>query len=147
VNSITDQLLVLVVLINILILGTHRTRVAIRAIALQGIVLGFMPLLINSAQSHALLITLFVLLAKGICIPWLLFGAMRKVDFGEDVEPFLGYAGNIIAGAVVTVLAFLFAGRLPLAPLHEGLLTVPAALATSLPVSLPWPAGARPSTR
>lgn len=131
-NSATDQLLVLVLLINILILGTRRTRVAIRAIAAQGVVLGILPLLIHAVNAHILLITLFVLLAKGVLIPWLLLGALKKVDFGEDLEPFLGYAGNIIAGALAMVLAFTFAARLPLAPIHQGLLTVPAALATCL---------------
>ncbi len=131
-NSATDQLLVLVLLINILILGTRRTRVAIRAIAAQGVVLGILPLLIHAVNAHILLITLFVLLAKGVLIPWLLLGALKKVDFGEDLEPFLGYAGNIIAGALAMVLAFTFAARLPLAPIHQGLLTVPAALATIL---------------
>jgi len=131
-NSATDQLLVLVLLINILILGTRRTRVAIRAIAVQGVVLGVLPLLIHAMNAHILLITLIVLLAKGVCIPWLLFGALKKVDFGEDLEPFLGYGGNILAGALAMVLAFVFAARLPLAPMHQGLLTVPASLATCL---------------
>jgi hydrogenase-4 component E len=131
-NSATDQLLVLVMLINILILGTRRTRVAIRAIATQGILLGILPPMIHAIHIHIVLITLFVLLAKGVLIPWLLFGALRKVDFGEDLEPFLGYAGNILAGALAMVLAFVFAARLPLAPMHQGLLTVPAALATIL---------------
>lgn len=131
-NSAPDQLLVLVLLINILVLGTHRTHVAIRAIATQGIVLGMLPLLIHGIHSHILIITLFVLLAKGVCIPWLLFGALKKVDFSEHMQPFLGYTGNIIAGALATVLAFAFAARLPLAPIHQGLLAVPAALATIL---------------
>lgn len=131
-NSATDQLLVLVLLINIFILGTRRTRVAIRAIAAQGIVLGTLPLLVHSVNPHILLITLIVLLAKGILIPWLLFGALKRVDFEEEVEPFLGYTGNILAGALAMVLAFVFADRLPLAPMHQGLLTVPAALATLL---------------
>ncbi len=131
-NSVADQLLVLVLLINILILGTRRTHVAIRAIATQGVVLGILPLMVHTIHFHTLLITLFVLLAKGLFIPWLLFGARSKVDFGEDVEPFLGYTGNVLAGALAMVLAFVFAVRLPLAPMHQGLLTVPASLATIL---------------
>ena len=50
-NSAADQLLVFVLLINILVLGTHRTRVAIRAIATQGIVLGLLPLLTHSSTT------------------------------------------------------------------------------------------------
>ena len=131
-NTAADQLLVFVLLINILVLGTHRTSVAIRAIAAQGIVLGLLPLLTHSLQIHTLIITVFVLLAKGLCIPWLLLNALKKIETGEDLQPFFGYSGNILSGAIATILAFIFATRLPLAPHHQGLLIVPAALATIL---------------
>jgi len=131
-NTAADQLLVLVLLINILILGTRRTNIAIRAIAAQGIVLGLLPLMTHSFQSHILLITIFVLLAKGICIPWLLLGALKKTESKESLQPIFGYSGNIMAGAVTTALAFVFAAKLPLAPVHQGLLIVPASLATIL---------------
>jgi hydrogenase-4 component E len=131
-NATADQLLVFVLLINILILGTRRTKVAIRAIATQGIVLGGLPLLTHSFHSHILIITLFVLLAKGVVIPWLLLRALKQIDFSEDLQPLFGYSGNIIAGAVATMLAFFFAARLPLAPAHQDLLIVPAAMATIL---------------
>jgi len=55
-NSVADQLLVLVLLINILILGTRRTHVAIRAIATQGVILGILPLMVHSIHFHTLLI-------------------------------------------------------------------------------------------
>lgn len=131
-NSVTDQLLVLVLLINILILGTHRTRVSIRAIAAQGGLLGLLPLLIHPFHGHILVITLFVLLTKCVCIPWMLLRALKKVEFSEDLQPFFGYSGNVITGAICTVLAFAVAARLPLAPQHQGLLIVPASLATIL---------------
>jgi hydrogenase-4 component E len=85
----------------------------------------------HSFQTHLLLTALFVLLAKGVFIPLLLISALKSVEMG-DVPPFFGYSGNIFAGAVVTALAFAFASHLPLAPAHQGLLIVPAALATSL---------------
>ena len=131
-NTAADQLLVFVLVLNILILGTHRTKVAIQAIATQGIVLGLLPLLTHSFQSHILIITLFVLLAKGICIPWLLLGALKKTESEEELQPIFGYSSNIMAGAVTTGLAFVFAARLPLATIHQGLLIVPASLATIL---------------
>ncbi len=129
-TSLADQMLVVVLLINILVLGTHRTRVAIRAIAAQGIVLAALPLMTHQFQFHLLVMALFVLLAKGVCIPWLLLNALKKVEVNETLKPFLGYSGNILAGAVVTGLAFAVVSYLPLAPAHRGLLAVPAALAT-----------------
>lgn len=131
-NSVVDQLLIVVLLINIFILGTHRSGVAIRAIATQGIILGLLPLLIHSFQIHILIITIFVVVAKGVLIPWLLFGAVQKVGFNEQAPPLLGYSGNILAGALATILAFVFAARLPLAAMHQGLLIAPVAMATIL---------------
>ena len=131
-NSAADQLLVFVLLINILVLGTRRTKIAIRAIAAQGIVLGMLPIMTHSFHSHILIITIVVLFAKGLLIPWLLLGALKKIESNEDLPPIFGYSGNIMAGAVTTVLAFVFAAKLPLAAMHQGSLTVPAALATIL---------------
>ena len=131
-NALHDQLLVLVTLINIFILGTNRTQVAIRAIAVQGALLGLLPLLAHSLSIRILLITLIVFFAKGFFIPWMLLRALKKVEFTEDLQPFLGYSGNVISGALATVVAFVCSNNLPLAPLHQGFLTVPASLTTFL---------------
>ena len=146
-SSAADQLLVLVLLINILILGTRRTNIAIRAIAAQGITLGMLPLLTHSFNSHILFITIFVVLAKGLCIPLLLFGALRKIESGEELQPVFGYSGNIMAGAVTTVLAFVFAAKLPLAPSIRGSWSFRRPWPRSCQDSLPSRIVARPSTR
>jgi len=131
-NTLNDQLLVVVILINIFILGTHRTQVAIRAIAIQGALLGLLPLLAHTFNGRILLVTLIVFFAKGFFIPWMLLRALKKVEFTEDLQPFLGYSGNVISGALATVVAFVWSNHLPLAPMHQGHLTLPASLATFL---------------
>ncbi len=131
-NFATDQLLALVLLINIVILGTRRTDIAIRAISIQGIFIGLLPLIMHAFGYQLLAMTLLVLAVKGLFIPWLLLRAIRKVHFAEDVRPLFGYSGNIIAGALTTVLAFAVSTHLPLAPAHQGLLIVPVSLATIL---------------
>ncbi len=129
-NIFADQLLVLVMLINFLVLGSSRMTIAIRAVAVQGVVLGMLPGIIHSFSWHLVAITVGIILAKGALIPWLLFGAMNKVQIKREVEPFIGYVSTLIIGAVATALAFIFAAKLPLAPEHQGLLFVPAAIAT-----------------
>lgn len=129
-NLFADQLLVLVMLINFLVLGSSRMAIAIRAVAVQGVVLGMLPGIIHSFSWHLVAITIGIILAKGVLIPWLLFGAMNKVQIKREVEPFIGYVSTLIIGAVATALAFIFAAKLPLAPEHQGLLFVPAAIAT-----------------
>jgi len=129
-NTLIDQLLVLVMLLNFLGLGTSRVPLAIRTVAFQGVILGFLPGLTHALTLHLGIITAGIIFAKGLFIPWLLFRAMRRVEIREDVEPFLSHTASLILAAVATALAFVFAAKLPLAPQHQGLLFVPAAIAT-----------------
>jgi hydrogenase-4 component E len=131
-SSFADQLLVLVMLINFAVLGSSRIALSIRAVAVQGVVLGLLPGIIHSFSWHLVAITVGIILAKGLLIPWLLTGAVRKAEIRREVEPFLGYVTTLIIGAVLTALAFAFANKLPLAPAHQGLLFVPASIATVL---------------
>jgi hydrogenase-4 component E len=131
-SSFADQLLVLVMLINFAVLGSSRIALSIRAVAVQGVVLGLLPGIIHSFSWHLVAITVGIILAKGLLIPWLLTGAVRKAEIRREVEPFVGYVTTLILGAVLTALAFAFSGKLPLAPTHQGLLFVPASIATVL---------------
>lgn len=125
-----DQLLVLVMLINFVLLGSSRLAFCIRAVALQGVLLGILPGIIHPFSWHLVGITLGIVLAKGLLIPFFINDAVRKAHIRREVEPFLGYVPTLLLGAVFTALAFVFAQRLPLAPEHQELLFVPASIAT-----------------
>jgi hydrogenase-4 component E len=127
-----DQLLVLVMLINLVMLGTSRLVFSIRAVAVQGVILGILPGLIHPFSFHLAVITAVIILAKGIVIPYLINDAVRKAHIRREVEPFIGYVPTLLLGAVFTALSFAFAENLPLAPEHKDLLFVPASIATLL---------------
>lgn len=129
---LADQLLVLVMLINFVLLGSSRLAFAIRAVAAQGVLLGFLPLIIHPFSWRLAGITAGILLAKGFVIPMLIDDAVKKAQIKREVEPFIGYVTTLLLGAVFTALAFVFAQRLPLAPEHQELLVVPASIATLL---------------
>ena len=129
-NSLADQLLVLCLLLNFTVLGTSRLAFSVRAVALQGVILGVLPALIHPFSWHLVLIVVSIILAKGALIPILIMRAIRKADIQREFEPFIGYIPSLVLGALFTSLAFIFAARLPLAPEHEGLLFVPASIAT-----------------
>lgn len=131
-NSIVDQLLVLVMLINLLTLGSSRLIFSIRAVAVQGVILGILPGLIHPFSGHLVAITIGIILAKGVIIPYFISDAVRKAQIRREVEPFIGYVPTLLLGAVFTALAFVFAEKLPLAPEHQDLLFVPASIATLL---------------
>jgi hydrogenase-4 component E len=129
---LADQLLVLVMLINFVVLGSSRLVFSIRAVAAQGVILGVLPCIIHPVSWHLAGITIGILLAKGIIIPWLINDAVKKAQIKREIEPFVGNVTTLLLGAVFTALAFVFAERLPLAPAHQDLLVVPASIATLL---------------
>jgi hydrogenase-4 component E len=128
--SIADQLLVLVLLINFISLGTSRLIFSIRAVAVQGVILGILPGLIHPFSWHLVGITIGIITAKGFVIPLLLNRAVRSAEIKREVEPFLGYVPTLLLGAVFTALSFGFSGKLPLLPAHQNYMFVPASIAT-----------------
>ena len=131
-NALADQLLVLVMLINLVMLGTSRLLFSIRAVAVQGVILGILPGLIHSFSWHLAGITAGIIMAKGLVIPYLIGDAVRKAQIRREIEPFIGYVPTLLLGAVLTALSFVFAEKLPLAPEHKDMLFVPASMATLL---------------
>ena len=129
-NALADQLLVLCLLLNFAVLGTSRLAFSVRAVAIQGVLLGVLPALIHPFSWHIVLIVVSIIIAKGAVIPVLIMRAIRKAEIQREFEPFIGYIPSLVLGAFFTSLAFIFAAKLPLAPQHEGLLFVPASIAT-----------------
>lgn len=127
---LADQLLVLSLLLNFVVLGTSRLVFSVRAVAIQGIALALLPAVIHPFSWHLVGIVISMLLAKGIVIPLMILGAIRKAEIKREIEPFIGFIPSLILGALFTTIAFVFAQDLPLAPEHKGLLFVPASLAT-----------------
>lgn len=128
--TLADQLLVLVLLINFVVLGTSRLIFSIRAVAVQGVILGILPGLIHPFSWHLVGIISMILITKGVVIPLLLNRAVRTAEIKREVEPFLGYVPTLLLGAVFTALSFGFAGKLPMLAEHQNYMFVPASIAT-----------------
>lgn len=127
---IADQLLIVVLLINFMLLGSSRLRFAVRTVAVQGTVLGVVPALLHPISPYLVLITICIVLVKGVVIPYLINNAITKTGIDREQDPFIGYLAILMIGAVTTAASFAFAGTLPLAPGHQEQLIVPASLAT-----------------
>jgi hydrogenase-4 component E len=119
--------------LNLLALGSSRMPSLIRAVALQGMVLGLMPLVLEHGFNwQVALIALATVLGKGVLIPGLLRRAMRAANIDREIEPFIGYVPSLLLGAGGTIAALALAQVLPLLPEHAGSLLVPGALASVL---------------
>jgi hydrogenase-4 component E len=105
----------------------------IRAVAVQGMVLGVIPLLMEAHFDwRVAAVALVTVAVKGFFIPSLLTRAMRTANIDREVEPFIGFVPSLLLGAAGTIAAVAGGRVLPLLPEHAGTLLVPGALASVL---------------
>lgn len=128
---LVECILLLMFLLNFSVLGTSRIQNVIRAVALQGILLGLAPALVpGSSLLISLLVALPAVILKGVVIPVMLTRALRRSDIKLVVEPLIGFAPSVVLGALGTAVAVALSDRLPLLAEHAGSLAVPASLST-----------------
>lgn len=134
--ALFNSLLVLILLLNLLALGSSRIHSVINTVSLQGILLGGMSLLVHEMIAFPdVLVAITTITIKGVVIPRMLFRAMDEVHIRREVEPLIGFLPSILMGALATTLSLLFADQLPLIVTHEGragTLVVSTALSTVL---------------
>ena len=118
--------------LNLLALGSSRLPSLIRAMSVQGMLLGMMPLAIESETLdwRVVLVVLATLVGKGVVIPGLLRRAMRAANIDREVKPLIGFVPSLLLGAAATIGAVALGDRLPLLPEHAGSLLVPGSFAT-----------------
>jgi hydrogenase-4 component E len=129
--SFLDPLLIGALALNFVVLGVSRIRGAINAVALQGVILGILPLFVHAGIGPPDLLLVAVTIGlKGVVIPRLLLHAMREANIQHEVDPVVDPMGSLLLGGVGTGLAVAFAYSLPLDEEHRRSLLVPASMAT-----------------
>ncbi|HPC60990.1 MAG TPA: hydrogenase [Verrucomicrobiota bacterium] len=130
----TDWLNLLVGLamgLNLVALGSSRLPSLIQVAAVQGVVLGVMPLVMEpDFRWMAVLIAVATMAMKGLVIPALLRRAMRTANIDRDLNPLIGFVPSLLVGAAGMIAAVLLARQLPLLPEHQESLLAPGALAS-----------------
>jgi hydrogenase-4 component E len=130
VSRTAELVLILVVLANFVVLGTARLSSCVRAVALQGVLLGLAPILLFPGWSaHRVALAVGTIVIKGLVVPRFLLWAIREAAVRREVEPRLGYLPSLLLGTVVLALAFALAERWPL-PVEGGGLLVAVAVTT-----------------
>jgi len=126
-----NAILVVVILLNLFLLGSSRIRALVQSAAIQGTLLGFLPMLVNPEVSVLrTLVAIATILLKGILIPQMLFKALRDAQIKREVEPLIGFVPTMLFGAVGTAVSIAFASKLPLLKGHAELIVVPASFST-----------------
>ena len=93
--------------LNLVALASSRLPSVIRAAALQGMILGALPLLLDQ-EWHWLvaLVAVATIAVKGFVIPSLLRRALRAANIDREVQPLLGFIPSLLLGAAaMTALA------------------------------------------
>ena len=126
----TPLILLLIVLTDLAVLGTMRLTTCIRALAVQGLLLGLLPVSIAPLLSvHAVGLAVGTVAVKAVVLPWFLVWAIREAAVRREIEPSIGAIASLLLGAGAVALAFAISARLPL-PAGPDALLVPYSLAT-----------------
>ena len=112
----TNIILVLVVLTNLKLLGSSRLGASIRVVAMQGVVLGLLPVLahMNELSVRFAVLAAGTIALKGIVFPWFLFRAVREAEVTREIEPYVGYVTSLLAGVLILAVSFWMCERLPM---------------------------------
>jgi hydrogenase-4 component E len=116
---------------NLLALASNRLPSIIRAAALQGMILGVLPLLLNREAGGLIVVVAVLTIAiKGFLIPSLLRRALRAAQIDREVEPVIGFIPSLLLGAAATIGAVAVAGVMPLGHEPGSMLLVSGSFAT-----------------
>lgn len=118
-SSVIDGIMVALVLTNLFLLGSGSLTANIRVVALQGFLLGPLPVLAHPGElmpADLLMVALIVGL-KGFLFPYLLMRAMREAQVRREVEPFIGPVASLLMGIAAFIVSFRLGASLP--PVQE----------------------------
>lgn len=117
--------------LNLVALASSRLPSLIRVAAVQGVLLGVMPLVMEKELRWLVgLVAVATIVLKGVVIPGLLRRAMRSANIERDMDPLIGFLPSLLLGAAGMIAAVALARQLPLLPEHRESLLVAGALAS-----------------
>ena len=133
-TQLGDFLLILVVVLGLQTVATSRITAAVRAAALQGVALSFLPFALGHTLGlWGMILSCAVTLGlKGILIPLLLNRSIRQERVVHEAAPYVSAHLAVILGAALVGAAFWIGGALVLPWPAPNRLVVPIALATLL---------------
>lgn len=126
----TDISMVLLILTNMVVLGTSRLRACIRVVAAQGVALGILPLLIYRFEPGLLVFALLSIVLKGIVFPRMLGRTLRQLNVWREDAPYVGYGLSLLIGPLMLAFSSWVSARLPLPYSVHSPMLIPVALFT-----------------
>ena len=97
--QVLDPLLIVALALNFVALGVSRIRGVISAVAVQGMLLGILPLFVHPENRFRVILLIVVTIGlKGFVIPGFLVHAMREANIQHEVKPVVNYMSFPSAG-------------------------------------------------
>ncbi|MCX7787606.1 MAG: hydrogenase [Spirochaetes bacterium] len=125
-DILLNLVVVIILLSNIRLLNTSRIPVMIVSVAIQGWVIGSLPLVLHweRFQLTLVFITLITVTIKGVILPRLLNRSMQQAGVIREEEPFVGPTSSLLIGLFLLSLSFWITSTLR-SSLPEGLSFIP----------------------
>ncbi|MBF0476682.1 MAG: hydrogenase, partial [Deltaproteobacteria bacterium] len=81
-----DSLIVVLILTNLKLISSSRLSACIRIVAVQGVLLGLVPLLVGPGDLtfRVILLSIVTMVVKGVVFPWLLLKALRSANVRRE---------------------------------------------------------------
>lgn len=100
-TSLLSLVLVGILGIDILLLATSKIKSAIKAMALQGVLVSILPVITDIdvfGVAHALIFACISGLIKGLVLPQMLTRALERTNIPTDIEAYVGYNLSLFIG-------------------------------------------------
>jgi len=107
-NSLIETILIILIIANLVILGsTKKVKRSINIFALESALIGLLILLFhnNDLQVKFIFLIVITILVKSILIPWLLLRSTTNLSLNTKAEPFIGYSTSLIAGMIALMVS------------------------------------------
>jgi len=133
-----DLLLALLIVVGLYMVSTSRLHACVRASALQGVVLGMLPIALQWGHGivplslHVMTLSVGAIAIKAVAIPRLLLRSIREAGVRREVEPMVSLHASILGAAALVGLAFWLGERMVLPFPVGSKLLVPAAISNVL---------------
>lgn len=101
-NDWLEPALILLLVTDLWLLSTGRTRTSIRIIAVQGVVVSSLPFLVGGAFGwHVVALAGGSLVLKGYLFPYVLTRTARRARAEREPRPFLSYPAAVLLGMLL----------------------------------------------
>lgn len=134
-TGLPEIILAAILATDLILVSASRLLHCIRIVAIQGFLLGILPLVLwqwNESLPHAELLVVSVvnIAVKCYLLPYLLKRTMRSANVKRELEPLVGYSISLLILLGVMVCSFIFGSNLPVTEFSVSPLVTPVAFTT-----------------